>query len=65
MAVTRIRRHTGPGFDKESHVVHYGGRVNSDRQEIEGKWWIEDAACRRCDAAELSEESFTLRRQEV
>ncbi len=32
------------GFEKESHAVHYGGRVSSDGQEIEGKWWIEDTA---------------------
>jgi hypothetical protein len=50
------------GFEKESHVVHYGGRVNSDGQEIEGKWWIEDAPG---DATRRTEGAFTLRRQEV
>ncbi|MFI5456774.1 MAG: hypothetical protein ACHRXM_15110 [Isosphaerales bacterium] len=49
------------GFQKAAHVVHYGGRVSSDGEEIEGKWWIEDTpghGPRRAEGA------FTLRRQE-
>ena len=30
------------GFQNAAHVVHYGGRVSPDGQEIEGKWWIQD-----------------------
>jgi hypothetical protein len=49
------------GFENEAHVVHYGGHVNADGQEIDGKWWIDpnpEAGHRR------TEGSFTLRRQD-
>ena len=49
------------GFQNESHVVHYQGRVNSDGEGIEGKWWI-DAAPRQ--GADRAEGTFTLRRQD-
>jgi len=49
------------GFEKESHAVHYGGRVSSDGREIEGKWWIENSPG---DGTRRAEGSFTLRRQE-
>jgi hypothetical protein len=50
------------GFEKESHVVHYGGRVTVDGQQIEGKWWIEN---KPGDGTRRAEGSFTLRRHEV
>jgi hypothetical protein len=49
------------GHQNAAHVVHYGGRVSSDGQEIEGKWWIEDTLGH---GPRLGEGSFTLRRQE-
>jgi hypothetical protein len=49
------------GYEKESHVVNYGGRVSADGQEIEGKWWIEDTPG---DGTRRAEGSFTLRRRE-
>jgi hypothetical protein len=49
------------GFEKESHVVHYAGRVRPDGREIEGKWWIENTPE---DGRRRAEGSFTLRRQE-
>jgi hypothetical protein len=49
------------GFQKAAHVVHYGGRVTSDGQEIEGKWWIEDTDGH---GPRRAEGSFTLRRQD-
>jgi len=48
------------GFEKAAHVVHYGGRVSSDGEEIEGKWWIEDTPGH---GPRLAEGSFTLRRR--
>ena len=49
------------GYQNDSHVVHYGGRVSGDGQEIAGKWWIEDTISH---GPRLAEGSFTLRRQE-
>jgi hypothetical protein len=49
------------GFEKESHAVHYGGRISSDGREIAGKWWIENAPG---DGSRRAEGSFTLRREE-
>lgn len=49
------------GFENDAHVVHYGGRVSADGQEIEGKWWIDpnpEVGSTR------TEGSFTLRRQD-
>ena len=46
---------------RRPHVVHYGGRVSGDGQEIAGKWWIEDRFRMGRGCAEAS---FTLRRQE-
>jgi hypothetical protein len=48
------------GYQAPAHVVHYGGRVSSDGQEIEGKWWIEDTLG---EGPRRAEGSFTLRRQ--
>jgi hypothetical protein len=50
------------GLEKDSHVVHYGGRVTADGQQIEGTWWIENTPG---DGARRAEGSFTLRRHEV
>ena len=49
------------GFEKESHVVIYGGRVSPDGREIEGQWWIENTPG---DDRRRTEGTFTLRRQE-
>jgi hypothetical protein len=49
------------GHQNAAHVVHYGGHVSADGQEIEGQWWIEDAPG---DGPRRGEGSFTLRRQE-
>jgi hypothetical protein len=50
------------GHHNEAHVVHYGGRINANGQEIEGKWWIDESSE---DGRRRNEGSFTLRRQEV
>jgi hypothetical protein len=49
------------GHQNEAHVVHYGGRVSSDGQKIEGKWWIEETPE---DGPRRGEGTFTLERQE-
>jgi hypothetical protein len=49
------------GHQNTSHVVHYGGRVSSDGEEIEGKWWIENSPG---DGGRQTEGSFTLRRRD-
>jgi hypothetical protein len=49
------------GFQKTTHFVHYGGRVSSDGDEIEGKWWIDAEPGQEQRRAEGS---FTLRRRE-
>ncbi len=49
------------GHQNADHVVHYGGRVSSDGQEIEGKWWIGDTLGH---GPARAEGTFTLRRQE-
>jgi len=48
------------GFQKAAHVVHYGGHVSPDGEEIEGKWWIEETPGH---GPRRAEGSFTLRRQ--
>jgi hypothetical protein len=48
------------GFQNAEHVVHYGGRVSPDGEEIEGKWWIEDTPGH---GPRRAEGSFTLRRR--
>ncbi len=50
------------GHQNPTHVVHYGGRVSSDGQSIEGKWWIEDAPG---SGRRQTEGEFTLERQEM
>jgi hypothetical protein len=49
------------GHQNANHVVHYGGRVSSVGEEIEGKWWIEDTPG---GGRRQAEGEFTLRRQE-
>ena len=49
------------GYQNAVHVVHYGGRISSDGQEIEGKWWIEETPG---DGPRRAEGTFTLERQE-
>jgi hypothetical protein len=49
------------GFQHAAHAVHYGGRVSSDGEEIEGKWWIDATPG---SGTRQTEGSFTLRRQE-
>ncbi len=48
------------GFEKASHVVHYGGRVSADGGEIQGKWWIDDTTGH---GPRRTEGTFTLRRR--
>jgi hypothetical protein len=50
------------GYQNAAHVVHYGGRVSADGEQIDGKWWIENTLGH---SPRLGEGSFTLRRQEV
>jgi hypothetical protein len=49
------------GYQNAAHVVHYGGRVSSNGEEIDGKWWIENTLGH---GPRLGEGSFTLRRRE-
>jgi hypothetical protein len=49
------------GFQHAAHVVHYTGRLSTDGEAIEGRWWIDPTPGR---GARRTEGSFTLRRQE-
>jgi hypothetical protein len=48
------------GQEIEDHAVHYSGRVGPDRDEIEGRWWIDPSAA---SGGRRTEGSFRLRRQ--
>lgn len=51
-------RAVGQSYDH--HVVHYSGRLATDNEEIEGRWWINP---RQELGAKLAEGTFLLRRE--